>query len=58
MPTYCRDSDPPLGGVLYAGGYYTKGGYYMPVNTVLISLIFIKLSQIYDLPLCEMGPLL
>jgi hypothetical protein len=26
MPTNCRDSDPPLGGVLYAGGYYTKGG--------------------------------
>ena len=28
-------SDPPLGGVLYAGGYYSEGGYYMPVYTVL-----------------------
>jgi hypothetical protein len=28
MPTKYRDSDPLLGGVLYAGGYY------MPVDTV------------------------
>jgi hypothetical protein len=34
MLTKCRDSNPPLGGVLYAGGSYTKGGSYMPVNTV------------------------
>jgi hypothetical protein len=34
MPTKCQDSDPPLGGVLYAGGYYSEGGYYMPVYTV------------------------
>jgi hypothetical protein len=35
MPTKCQDSDPPLGGVLYAGGYYSEGGYYMPVYTVI-----------------------
>jgi hypothetical protein len=34
MPTKYQDSDPPLGGVLYAGGYYSEGGYYMPVYTV------------------------
>ena len=34
MLTKCRDSNPPLGGVLYAGGSYTKGGSYMPVDTV------------------------
>jgi hypothetical protein len=34
MPTKCQDSDPPLGGVLYAGGYYSEGGYYMPDYTV------------------------
>ena len=34
MPTKCQDSDPPLGGVLYAGGYYSEGGYYMPVYMV------------------------
>jgi hypothetical protein len=26
--------DPPLGGVLYARGYYSEGGYYMLVYTV------------------------
>jgi hypothetical protein len=35
MPTKCRDSDPPLGGVLYAGGSYSEGGSYMLVYTVL-----------------------
>ena len=34
MLTKCRDSNPPLGGVLYARGSYTKGGSYMPVYTV------------------------
>jgi hypothetical protein len=35
MPTKCRDSDPLLGGVLYAGGSYSEGGSYMPVYTVV-----------------------
>ena len=34
MPTKCQDSDPLLGGVLYAGGYYSEGGSYMPDYTV------------------------
>jgi hypothetical protein len=34
MPTKCRDSDPPLGGVLYARGSYSEGGSYMPDYTV------------------------
>jgi hypothetical protein len=29
MPTKCQVGDPPL------GGYYIKGGYSMPVDTVL-----------------------
>jgi hypothetical protein len=29
-------SDPSPGGVLYAGGYYSEGGYYMPVYTVVM----------------------
>jgi hypothetical protein len=36
MPKEYRDSDPLLGGVLYAGGSYTKGGSYMPDYTVLM----------------------
>jgi hypothetical protein len=40
MPTKCRDSDPPLGGVLYAGGSYSEGGSYMPVYTVVGSPIY------------------
>jgi hypothetical protein len=35
MPTKCRDSDPPLGGDLYARGTYSEGGTYMLVYTVL-----------------------
>jgi hypothetical protein len=34
MPKKYRDSDPPLGGDLYARGTYIKGGTYMLVNTV------------------------
>jgi hypothetical protein len=34
MPKECRDSDPLLGGDLYAGGTYIKGGTYMLVYTV------------------------
>ena len=34
MPTKCQDSNPLLEGVLYAEEYYTKGGYYMLVDTV------------------------
>jgi hypothetical protein len=34
MPTKYRDSDPLLGGVLYAGGSYSEGGSYMLVDTV------------------------
>jgi len=34
MPTKCRDSDPPLGGDLYARGTYSEGGTYMLVYTV------------------------
>jgi hypothetical protein len=30
-------SDPPLGGVLYAGGSYSEGGSYMLVDTVMIA---------------------
>ena len=33
-----RDNDPSLGGVLYARGSYSKGGSYMPINTVLQSI--------------------
>jgi hypothetical protein len=36
MPTKCRDSNPPLGGVLYARGSYSEGGSYMPVDTVSV----------------------
>jgi hypothetical protein len=35
MPKECRDSDPPLGGDLYAGGTYSEGGTYMLVYTVV-----------------------
>jgi hypothetical protein len=38
MPTKYRDSDPLLGGVLYAGGSYSEGGSYMLVDTVLKAL--------------------
>jgi hypothetical protein len=34
MPKKYQDSDPPLGGNLYARGTYIKGGTYMLVNTV------------------------
>jgi hypothetical protein len=34
MPKKCQDSDPPLGGDLYAGGTYSEGGTYMLVYTV------------------------
>jgi hypothetical protein len=34
MPKKCRDSDPPLGGDLYARGTYSEGGTYMLVYTV------------------------
>jgi hypothetical protein len=40
MPTKCRDSDPLLGGVLYAGGSYSEGGSYMLVNTVWFVGVF------------------
>jgi hypothetical protein len=43
-----RVGDPPLVGVLYAGGYYIKGryyikgGYYMPVYTVGLTSVLIR----------------
>jgi hypothetical protein len=36
MPKKCRDSDPPLGGDLYARGTYSEGGTYMLVYTVVV----------------------
>jgi hypothetical protein len=30
-------SDAPLGGVLYARGSYSEGGFYMPVDTVTLT---------------------
>jgi hypothetical protein len=45
-------SDPPLGGVLYAGGSYSEGGSYILVDTVLLSSVFSS-----GLPSCALaGP--
>ena len=64
MPTKCRDSDPPLGGDLYARGTYNEGGTYMLVYTVppqypvqMVRAVIMRVSSSHrmDLKLCQMG---